>query len=113
MMIELSKPLRSFFTPPEGLPREQGRFFVLWTVTCCLSFAVHSLVVPLFLWMDLTVLAFQSIISLFIWAFVFWVGRRRSIYAAITLGGFLNDSYFDGHLKNLRQAEEDFLMERN
>jgi class 3 adenylate cyclase len=87
MMIELSTPIRSFFTPPEGLPREQGRFFVLWTITCGLSFLVHSLVIPLFLWMDLTVLAFQSIISLFIWAFVFWVGRRRNIYAAITLGG--------------------------
>ena len=86
-MIELSTPIRSFFTPPEELPRAQGRFFVLWTVTCGLAFLIHYLVIPLFLRMDLTVLAVQNIISLFIWAFVFWLGRRGHIYGAITLGG--------------------------
>ena len=77
-MIELSTPIRSFFTPPEGLPREQGRFFVLWTVTCCLSFFIHSLIIPLFLWMDLPVLVVQNIVSLFIWVFVLLRGRRGS-----------------------------------
>lgn len=68
-------------------PREQQRWIVLVTVVGPVTALYHIFLIPLFLWMDLSILALYNIISVFSWCLAIWLTRLGKQYLPAFLAG--------------------------
>ncbi len=74
--------IRTYLTPPSGSDPCFRRLFILGSVTCLPAILIHVLYVPLFLWMQLPVLAVFNIGSVIAWIVVLMLIRRGRFTAA-------------------------------
>jgi len=79
--------IQKFLTPAAHLSGEQQRYFVLLTIAGSIGFLLHVLYIPLFYWMGVNILAIHSILALFVWSFMIWLGRNGQFLLSITLVG--------------------------
>ncbi|MBS0657204.1 MAG: response regulator [Verrucomicrobia bacterium] len=78
---------RWLVTPPPGLPERQRDFYALSNCTHVLGLVSHVLFFLIFVWLELSLLAFANIGSICIFALTLTLSKRGKLDAALLIGG--------------------------